>query len=186
MVDAVAKAEAAVAPGEERLARAAANSLAKLMSYKDEYEVARLHAASTKAMAEALFQAEPGRRLRIRHHLSPPLLTRPGPDGRPRKMRFGPWIGVLLRLLKHGKHLRGSPVDPFGWTEERRLERALITRFEKDLRLIARRLSASNRQTAVELAEAPLAIKGFGAVKVKAAEAAARRRAALMERFLRA
>lgn len=183
-IEAVVHAEASLRPGEESLSLAAARSLYKLMSYKDEYEVARLHAETSRRLAEEIFEpeAESGRRgLRVSFRLSPPLLTRPGPDGRPRKMKFG----SAFLLLRHAKALRGTPVDPFGWTEERRLERALIARFEKDLRLIARTLTAGSHALAVEIAEVPMAIKGFGAVKLRAAETAGRRRAALVERFLR-
>ncbi|MEL6978705.1 MAG: indolepyruvate ferredoxin oxidoreductase family protein [Pseudomonadota bacterium] len=179
----VARAEAAATPGAETITRNAAQALAKLMSYKDEYEVARLHHAYTARLAETLFESAPGARMRLGWKLSPPLLTRPGPDGRPPKLSFGPWMGAVFGLLRHGKALRGGPLDPFGWTEERRLERALITLYEKDLRRIARRLRPANAEAAAALAAWPLTVKGFGAVKARAVDRASAERRAALERF---
>ena len=109
--------EAAAVPGEERLARAVATQLHRLMAYKDEYEVARLH--SLPEWRDHLAKHFTGTR-RIETHLAPPLLAKRDPvTGVPRKMRFGPWMLRAMGLLRHGKALRGTTLDPFGHTEER-------------------------------------------------------------------
>jgi indolepyruvate ferredoxin oxidoreductase len=174
-VAALRAAEARVAPGETRLTQAAARSLAKLMSYKDEYEVARLHAGTLERAVDQAFENVG----RIEFQLAPPILARKGPDGRPRKRSFGPWMLRAFRALRHGRVLRGTPLDPFGWTAERRLERRLIGEFRDDLARLSQALTAENHERAVEIAAAPQAVKGFGHVKAAAAEAYAARRAAL-------
>jgi indolepyruvate ferredoxin oxidoreductase len=145
------------APEAERLHRAVAIQLHRLMACKDEYEVARLH-------ADPAWRAELARRFtgarRVEMHLAPPLLSRPGPDGRPAKRAFGPWMWRAMGLLRHGKLLRGTWLDPFGWTEERRTERALPAEFMAGVR---RHLA--NPERAAEWAEAAAGIKGFGHVK---------------------
>jgi indolepyruvate ferredoxin oxidoreductase len=178
-IAAIRAAEARVAPGETRLTEGAARSLHKLMSYKDEYEVARLHAETLeRAVAEGF---EGVRRIEL--HLAPPVLARKGPDGRPRKTAFGPWMLRVMRALRHGKLLRGTPLDPFGWTAERRMERRLIADFAADLRRVSSELSTANLGQAVEIASGPQAIRGFGHVKAAAVESYRARRAALWLSF---
>ena len=175
----VRRAEKAVAPDEERLSIAAAKSLFKLMSYKDEYEVARLHSETLEKAVADRFEGV----RKIEFHLAPPLIARKGSDGKPRKIAFGPWMMGAFKVLRRAKVLRGTPLDPFGWTAERRMERALIDRFERDLEEVARELRPGNHDLAVRLAEIPMEIRGFGHVKEANAAEAAIRRAGVMARF---
>jgi indolepyruvate ferredoxin oxidoreductase len=153
---------------------AVARGYHKLLSYKDEYEVARL-LTETRAKAAEAFAGD----LTIRYHLAPPLLPGKGADGRPLKRRFGPWIERLFPLLARMKRLRGTAFDPFGYTAERRMERALIAEYEADIDWAEARLSDATRDAVLALAELPLQIRGFGPVKEAAAAAAAKRRAEL-------
>jgi len=151
------------APGRSGLAEAVARGYFKLLAYKDEYEVARLFSspAFDKALAE---QFESHRKLEF--HLAPPLLARRDKaTGEPRKMRFGGWMRPVFRLLAKGKRLRGSSLDIFGYSAERRLERQMIADYEKLLDEIAGLLSPQTHATAVALASLPLDIKGFGHIK---------------------
>ena len=150
----------------------------KLLAYKDEYEVARLHLESA-AKAQAEFEGD----LRLTYHLAPPLLSRMGPDGRPVKRAFGPWIMRAFRLLARLKGLRGTRLDPFGYLPERRLERALIAQYEADMAEVLAALTPATLGVARELAELPLSIRGFGPLKEAAAKAAATRREALLATF---
>jgi len=169
-VDRIAAAEQARAPGMTGLAEAAAVGLAKLMAYKDEYEVARLY-------ADPAWQAELDRQFegvdRLELLLAPPLLSRPDPHtGLPRKRTFGPWIFSALRLLARLKGLRGTAFDPFGRTEERRIERALIAEYETFLTELADGLDHDNHRLAVEVARIAESIRGYGHVKARAVEVA--------------
>ena len=129
-VRATAHREAALAGGDPRLplARAVARSLLKLMAYKDEYEVARLY--SDSAFREALAAQFEGD-LQLQFHMAPPFLARPRHGQPPKKIVMGPWLLGAMRWLAKGRVLRGGPLDIFGRTAERRMERALITDFEK-------------------------------------------------------
>ncbi len=169
---------ARVAAAPPPIRAAVAEGYHKVLAYKDEYEVARL-IGETRSKAEALFSGD----LRVHLHMAPPLLGRTGPDGRPVKRRFGAWLLPVMALLKHGKSLRGTPFDPFGYSAERRMERALIRQYEADLDEIAAGLTAETEEIARALALLPLAIRGYGPVKAAAAEAAAARRAALLAEF---
>jgi indolepyruvate ferredoxin oxidoreductase len=160
--------------GDPALRDAVARGYHKLLSYKDEYEVARL-LTETRAKAAEAFAGD----LTIRYHLAPPLLPGKGADGRPLKRRFGPWIERLFPLLARMKRLRGTAFDPFGYTAERRMERALIAEYEADIDWAEARLSDATRDAVLALAELPLQIRGFGPVKEAAPAAAAKRRAAL-------
>ncbi|WP_424814747.1 indolepyruvate ferredoxin oxidoreductase family protein [Roseococcus sp. YIM B11640] len=160
----VQAAEEATIPGERRLTRAVATQLYRLMAYKDEYEVARLHSdADWQASLTSGFHGT----TRIRMHLAPPLLSRPGPDGRPRKMVFGPWMLRAMGWLRHGKKLRGTFLDPFGHTEERRMERALIGEYREGIERRLAGLHPTNHAEACEWAEAASGIKGFGPIKAR-------------------
>ncbi len=165
LVNRVAQAESAL--GSKRLSEAVARTLFKLMAYKDEYEVARLH--SDPSFAKALREQFDGD-FKLRYHMAPPLFSRPGPDGRPRKIEFGPWMGTALRLLRHGKVLRGSAFDPFGRSEERRAERALIQRYRDTVEQLLGQLRADNLDLAVRVAELPSRIAGYGPVKQRSME----------------
>jgi indolepyruvate ferredoxin oxidoreductase len=162
-VAAVRAAEAAAVPGEDRLTRAVATQLHRLMAFKDEYEVARLHSLPEwRAQLAHDFAGQP----RIEMNLAPPILSRTDPNtGRPRKRRFGPWMLAAMGLLRHGKALRFTPLDPFGHTEERRMERALIGEYRDAIAAMLPRLSPATHATICEWAEAAAGIKGFGPIK---------------------
>ncbi|WP_322893604.1 MULTISPECIES: indolepyruvate ferredoxin oxidoreductase family protein [unclassified Yoonia] len=146
----------------------------KLLSYKDEYEVARLLTQTRQKMQDT-FEGE----LKLTYHLAPPFLTRMGSDGRPVKRAFGQGIARAFPLLAKLKFLRGTAFDPFGRTEERRVERALIAEYESDMDDLLRLTRPDTLDAAIALARLPLDIRGFGPVKDANASKAARRRAEL-------
>ncbi len=151
----------------------------KLLAYKDEYEVARLHVETLEAAVAAKFEGV----REMRFHLAPPIFGRKDADGRPVKTEFGPWMLTAMRGLARLKRLRGTPFDPFGRTAERRMERALIAEYEADIDRLQAGLGARTHGIAVELAALPLEIRGFGHVKQASAAVAARRRCELLEAF---
>ncbi len=165
LMDTVSKAEQDKAPGRSGLADAVARAYFKLLTYKDEYEVARLHA--DPAFKDRLARQFSGD-YTVRYHLAPPFLNRSGSDGLPRKRDYGPWMETLFSALAKMKGLRRGPLDPFGRTEERRAERQLITEYERLVGDLLSGLTHDNHALAVEIAELPLAIRGFGHVKDKA------------------
>ena len=157
---------------------AVARGYHKLLAYKDEYEVARLHLDTvTKARAE--FDGD----FHARFHLAPPFLPGKGADGRPKKREFGAWIVPLFRLLAALKGLRGTAFDPFGLSAERRLERRLIAQFEADMAEVLAAVTPATEAIARELAGLPLTITGFGPVKLANAAHAAERRETLLAAF---
>ena len=145
------------------LTEAVAQSFFKLMAYKDEYEVARLYSdPDFKARLRAAFDGKP----RLKVLLAPPLLARTDPaTSRPKKMAFGPWIFPVFAVLAKLKILRGTALDPFGWTSERRMERALIARYESMIETVLPQLSHRNIEAAIEIAALPEQISGYGPVK---------------------
>ncbi|MFY0691823.1 MAG: indolepyruvate ferredoxin oxidoreductase family protein [Paracoccaceae bacterium] len=159
---------------DPRLQEAVAKGYHKLLSYKDEYEVARLH-LETEAKAREAFEGD----LKLTYHLAPPLLSKIGPDGRPGKKAYGAGMVRAFRILARLKWLRGTPLDPFGRSAERKMERALIRQYETDMKRLAG-LSVFDPDVAVELAELPLQIRGFGPVKEANERKAAKRREALL------
>ena len=160
---------------DPRLQLAVAKGYHKALSYKDEYEIARLHLA-TAAKARAEFGGD----LRLNFHLAPPVLPGADADGRPKKRAFGPWVLWAFAALARLKPLRGTAFDPFGYSAERRAERALITEYRADIAEMLRLLRPDTLDAAVALAELPLQIKGFGPVKAANAAKAARRRSELL------
>ncbi len=164
VVDRVRQAEAA--HGTEVLTDAVARSLFKLMSYKDEYEVARLH-METGFLSElkATFEGD----FRVHYHLAPPILPA-GFDarGRPLKREFGSWIQVPFRLLSRMKRLRGTFLDVFGYTAERRMERGLIVWYEDLIETMLAALPSRGPKELMALAAAPMQIRGYGPVKDEA------------------
>jgi indolepyruvate ferredoxin oxidoreductase len=156
--------EAACLPGGgAALAEAAARALFKVMAYKDEYEVARLY-ADGDFLARVADQFDGNYELRF--HLAPPLLADRDPaTGHLKKRVYGPWMLSAFRLLARLRFLRGTAVDPFGRSPERRAERRLVAEYEALLDEIAQRLAPHNYAAAVELARLPLEIRGFGHVK---------------------
>jgi indolepyruvate ferredoxin oxidoreductase len=162
--DFIAKVRAAEAPlGAERLSRAVAVQLHRLMAFKDEYEVSRLHSLPAwRAQLAREFAGTP----RIELNLAPPMLSKTDPNtGLPAKRRFGPWMLSAMGLLRHGKALRFTPLDPFGHTEERRMERALIEEYRMGIEGFLPKLSATNHAAICDWAEAAAGIKGFGPIK---------------------
>ncbi len=157
---------------DPKLREAVAKGYHKLLAYKDEYEVARLH-LETEAKARAEFDGD----LELTYHLAPPLLSKTGPNGRPLKKEYGAMMRRGFKLLARLKGLRGTPFDPFGYTAERRMERALIKQYRADLPRI---LKAANRDAAIALAELPLKIRGFGPVKQANEREAAKTRETLL------
>jgi indolepyruvate ferredoxin oxidoreductase len=175
----VRAAEASALPGEERLGRAVATQLYRLMAYKDEYEVARLH--SLPEWREHLGRAFTGTR-RVEMHLAPPLLAKRDPStGLPRKMRFGPWMLRAMGLLRHGKALRGTVLDPFGHTEERSVERRLPDEFRAGIEAWLAKPDAADHGRICEWAEAWAGVKGFGHIKARNLAVVRDRLAALSE-----
>ncbi len=152
---------------DPRLKLAVAKGYHKLLAYKDEYEVARLHAQTLeKAVAEHFEDVQ-----EMRFHLAPPLFAKKDADGRPVKKEYGASMMGRFRLLARLKWLRGSFFDPFGRSVERREERALIKQFERDLKA----------GMSVELAELPLIIRGFGHIKLAAIKQYQAQRKALLD-----
>ncbi len=165
---AVARVRAAEArvSASSSLTEAAARALFKLMAYKDEYEVARLysHGDFTKALMEQ-FEGS----VKLSFHLAPPILAgRDKTTGHLRKRRFGSWIRVPFRLLASLRGLRGTAFDLFGRSEERKIERALVTDYEALLEYFVVNLTMDRLAEAVEIAALPMAIRGYGHVKVRA------------------
>jgi len=182
LVDKVKAAEAARTPGHCELTEAVARYLFKLMAYKDEYEVARLY--TDGAFLKQVETEFDGDNLRFEFHLAPPLLARRDKaTGLPRKMSFGPWMLPAFRLLAKFKGLRGTPLDPFGRTLERRTERKLIGDYEEILDEVLAKLTPDNHHVAVALAAIPEKIRGFGHVKQQHLTAAKADEAALLEQF---
>jgi indolepyruvate ferredoxin oxidoreductase len=170
LVDRASAREAAVLGQPGRFARAVAEGLFRAMAYKDEYEVARLHAA-----------AEYGERPVF--HMAPPLISGVDPaTGRRNKIAIpGRFALPLFRALRHGKILRGTPLDPFGWQADRRAERALIGETERSIQAAIESLRPETLDTAVALADIPNHIRGYGPVKEKAMRDAGPQRAALLD-----
>jgi len=163
---------------DARLKEAVAKGYHKVLAYKDEYEVARLH-LETEAKARETFEGE----FRMSFHLAPPLLTKEGPEGRPVKKTYGPGMMRWFRMLAKMKGLRGTPFDPFGRTDERRAERIAIKAYEADMGEVLKGVSPETLDLAVQLAELPLKVRGFGPVKAENAARAEKKREALLAKF---
>ncbi|MCW5731094.1 MAG: indolepyruvate ferredoxin oxidoreductase family protein [Alphaproteobacteria bacterium] len=174
----VAAAEKARAKGRTGLAEAVARNLYKLMAYKDEYEVARLYTdGEFLRKLNAQFEGD----FRIEFNLAPPLIARRDPaTGELQKTTFGPWMLKVFGLLARLKHLRGTRLDIFGYTEERRTERRLIGEYEATMREVIGRLDGQNHGLAVQIANLPESIRGFGHVKARNLEQTKTREANLL------
>ena len=160
---------------DQDLQEAVAKGYHKLLAYKDEYEVARLM-QDTRAKAQAEFGGD----LKLTYHLAPPILSGTDANGRPKKRGFGEGFVRLMPILARFKVLRGTVFDPFGYSAERKMERALISQYEGDMAEVIRVMRPDTHDAAIELAALPLQIKGFGAVKAKAEMEAAKRREELL------
>jgi len=158
----VQKAEAAF--NKSSLSEAVARNLFKLMAYKDEYEVARLH--TNKAFLQKIGDMFDGD-YTVNYHLAPPIISKTNEKGELQKQKFGPLMLTGFKLLKHFKVLRGTPLDIFGNTKEREMERALIGEYVASIDEVLAKLNADNHARALEIANLPDAIKGFGHVKAR-------------------
>jgi len=165
LVNRAREAESAVSD-DNKLATAIAKSYFRLLSYKDEYEVARLH---TDEKFLASLRRDYGDRAKLRFHLAPPILNgKRDARGRPLKKEFGAWILPLFRLLASLKKLRGTAFDIFGYTAERRMERQLIATFEDTVEDILLHLEPNTIEQACGHIDAYLDIRGYGPVKEEA------------------
>jgi len=181
LIETVGKAEAAVQPGSTVLTEAVARYYFKLMAYKDEYEVARLYTdgSFTKKLNDQ-FEGD----FKLKFHLAPPIFAKKNPEnGHLIKQEFGPWMMKAFGLLAKFKGLRGTPLDPFGKTEERKTERALISEYAGTMTDIAAKLTKDNLALAVEIASVPEHIRGFGHVKEQHLKTAKAERESLLDRF---
>jgi indolepyruvate ferredoxin oxidoreductase len=159
--------QAETALNSEEVSKAAARSLFKLMSYKDEYEVARLH--TNMGFHEKIAQQFEGD-YSLQYHLAPPLLGGSKDHrGRPKKRAMTTGISTGFTLLTKLKWLRRTPMDPFGWTAERRQERQLIEWFDQLIKQCSENLNAENHSQWLEIMEAPMEIRGYGPVKEESA-----------------
>jgi indolepyruvate ferredoxin oxidoreductase len=178
----VEAAERERAKGRTGLAEAAARNLFKLMAYKDEYEVARLYTETDfRRKLARQFDGE----LKLTFHLAPPLLARRDEQGRLQKREYGPWMLQAFRLLAKLRGLRGTRLDPFGWTAERKMERRLIEQYLATLDELLSGLDAQNHALAVEIANLPAEIRGFGHVKERNLERTKAREAQLLQAWRR-
>jgi len=169
------------APGRTGLAEAVARYFFKLLAYKDEYEVARLWTdGSFRRQLEREFESWD----RVELHLAPQIANPRDPDtGRARKWILGPWVFRGLGLLAKLKFLRGTPLDPFGWTAHRRRERELIREYQRTLADLLAGLSPETHPLAVEIASIPEQIRGFDLVKDEHLQAARAKEAELLAAF---
>jgi indolepyruvate ferredoxin oxidoreductase len=183
-VDRIAERERGVASGKAGLALAVAQAYHRVLAYKDEYEVARLY-TDGEFQRQVATQFEGVKRTEF--HLAPPFLAwawRDKATGHPRKVSLPGWLVMpAFHLLARLRGLRGTAFDVFGYTAERRAERAAITQYERVLDEIEARLTAATYQTAIELASLPLEVKGFGHVKAASAAKARQRQAVLLARL---
>jgi indolepyruvate ferredoxin oxidoreductase len=162
------------------LTDAVARYLFKLMAYKDEYEVARLHSdAAFAAKVQAQFEGD----YQPNYHLAPPLFARRNEKGELQKMRFGAWMGTAMKLLAGMKFLRGTALDVFGRSEERRNERALIAEYRSAIEGMLPTLTLGNRDAAAAFARVPEQIRGFGHVKERHLQAARLQWDTLLQKF---
>jgi indolepyruvate ferredoxin oxidoreductase len=162
------------------LTEAVARNLFKLMAYKDEYEVARLHSDGTfEKKIAGMFEGD----YKLNYHLAPPIIAKKNDKGELQKQQFGPWMLTSFKLLSKLKGLRGTAFDIFGRTAERQMERALIADYTRSMEQVLQRLSADNMGIALDIARIPDSIKGFGHVKEKNATAARLKWDALMKQF---
>ncbi|OYZ01850.1 MAG: indolepyruvate ferredoxin oxidoreductase [Polaromonas sp. 28-63-22] len=166
--------------GKTALTEAVARYFFKLMAYKDEYEVARLHTDTAfLGKVNAMFEGD----FKLHYHLAPPLIAPKNDKGELQKRPFGPWMLTAFKLLARLKGLRGTPLDVLGRTEERRTERALIAQYRASIDEVLVGLTPANHAVAVEIARIPELIKGYGHVKARHLAAARPQWTDLMARF---
>jgi len=155
-------AESKITETGSKLTEAVAKYLFKLMAYKDEYEVARLHTSPVFAKKIAdMFEGD----FKINYHLAPPLLAKRDSKGHLVKQQFGPWMLRAFKVLAKLKSLRGTPLDIFGYTAERKMERALPMEYRATIAALLTQLNKDNLSKAVAIASIPEEIRGYGHVK---------------------
>jgi indolepyruvate ferredoxin oxidoreductase len=152
------------APGETAVAEAFARGLYKLMSYKDEYEVARLHLDSVE---RAKITKEFGEGAKVYFMLHPPLLRALGMK---RKLKLGPWFTPAFRVLRRMRRLRGTPLDVFGLPKVRRVERALIDEYRALVERAVDELRPENHATVARIAGLPDMVRGYEEIKLRNVE----------------
>ncbi len=181
LVARVKSVEAERTPGLSGLALAVARYYFKLLAYKDEYEVARLYTQGEfAAMLNARFEGD----FKLRFHLAPPLLARRDLEtGHLKKQEYGSWLLPAFKVLAKLRGLRGTPFDIFGYTAERRQERALIADYEAMIEELLASLTRQNHDAAVELASIPEHIRGFGHIKERHLAEAKARQGELLSAF---
>jgi indolepyruvate ferredoxin oxidoreductase len=177
LVDKVRAAEQTAMPGVNALTEAVARHAFKLMAYKDEYEVARLY---TSGDFEQRVREQFDGDFKIHFHLAPPLLAKKDADGHLKKAEYGPWVFTAFRLLAKFRGLRGSAFDVFGYTAERKHERALIDEYFADVDALFAKLDRDNHALAVEIASLPEQIRGYGHIKEANLDKAQARREQLL------
>jgi indolepyruvate ferredoxin oxidoreductase len=152
-----------------------------LLAYKDEYEVARLFTDGTfKEKVASMFEGD----YKLHFHLAPPLFAKRHPEtGELLKSEYRGWMFPMFKLLAKMKSLRGGVFDVFGYSQERRTERALISEYEKTVEALLAALSLDNHALAVRIASIPDDIRGYGHVKERNLETARAKRAELLELF---
>jgi indolepyruvate ferredoxin oxidoreductase len=156
----VAQDEQRRAPGRRGVSEAVARYLYKLMAYKDEYEVARLHLS---AAVEAETRTKFGQRVKLSWHLHPPVLRALGLQ---RKIKLGPWFAPVFKVLRAMRGLRGTAFDVFGYADVRRVERRLIGEYRDLIQSVMAKLSPENHDVAVAIAELPDGIRGYEHIKL--------------------
>ncbi|HRP95809.1 MAG TPA: indolepyruvate ferredoxin oxidoreductase family protein [Rhodocyclaceae bacterium] len=183
LVARVREAEARVAPGVTLLTEAVARGYHKVLAYKDEYEVARMYTQTDfLERVDAQFEGD----YKLVFHLAPPLFADKDPvTGELKKKAYGPWMLKAMQRLAKFKHLRGSRLDPFARTADRKLDRRIIADYEALIDEIVDGLEEANFETAVELASLPEQIRGFGHIRERYHAHAEQRKAALLEAFRR-
>jgi indolepyruvate ferredoxin oxidoreductase len=180
-VERVRDAESARTAGRDGLTEAVARYYYKLLAYKDEYEVARLYTDGTFLKAiEAQFEGD----YRLEFNLAPPLIAERDPEtGHLKKKTFGPWMLRGFRTLAKLRHLRGTRLDIFGHSADRKMERQLIADYERVIDEVIAGLDHSNHDLAVQIAQIPEQIRGYGHVKHAHLEKAKEREAELLAAF---
>ncbi|NRR30814.1 indolepyruvate ferredoxin oxidoreductase family protein [Oxalobacteraceae bacterium] len=178
-VDQVRARESALGKGA-RLSEAVARYLYKLMAYKDEYEVARLYTdGAFQQKIAGMFEGD----IKLKFHLAPPLLAKHDSKGQLIKQEFGPWMMKAFGVLAKFKGLRGTALDVFGYTAERKMERALIVEYRQTVEALLPKLTEANLGQAVAIASIPEDIRGYGHVKERHLKSAKEKEAALLAAF---
>jgi indolepyruvate ferredoxin oxidoreductase len=163
-----------------RLTEAVARYFYKLMAYKDEYEVARLYTdPAFKEKIAGMFEGD----IKLKFHLAPPLMAKHDKEGHLVKQEFGPWMMKAFGVLAKLKGLRGTPLDVFGYTAERKMERGLVKQYRQNVEALLPKLTADNLAQAVAIASIPEEIRGFGHVKERHLKAAKEKEASLLAAF---